>query len=387
MGIASSTAFRLVRPPSAGRCRDRPCGIRAPGDPVARQTKIRGLSARSQQGKSLKYQNSTPTTAPSTQRAAVLLLNLGTPKAPTSDAVRQYLKEFLSDPRVVEIPRAIWWPLLHGVVLRTRPPRSAARYAAIWTDEGSPLLAGSERQARALLAELQRRGLDIDVALAMRYGEPSIDSVLQRLRARGIGRLLLLPMYPQYSATSTASAFDRVFGALQRSRNQPELRALRSFHDHPGYIDALRHSVRSYWDANGWPDRLVMSFHGLPERNKALGDPYDDECRRTGNLLAEALGLEKDRFLVTFQSRFGRARWLQPYTSATLQALGRAGTRRVDVVCPGFAADCLETLEEVNIEGRREFLTAGGRQFHYIGCLNDAPRFVRALARHGEDEE
>lgn len=317
-------------------------------------------------------------------RTALLLINLGTPRAPTPAAVRRYLDEFLLDSRVVEIPRLVWWPLLKGVVLPTRSAASAARYAAVWTEEGSPLLAHSERQHRALLAELQRRKLHLDVYLAMRYGEPSVDAALERMRHEQVNRLLVLPMYPQYSATTTGSAFDAVIRVLQRTRNVPELRWIRGFHDDPGYIEALRRSIRTYWDAHGRPDKLVMSFHGLPRRNLQLGDPYYNECAKTSQLLAEALGIDPKEYVLSFQSRFGRARWLEPYTIDTLRALARSGTGRVDVVCPGFVADCLETLEEIALEARREFLTSGGREFHYIGCLNDAQRFIVALAELAE---
>ncbi|HXW66142.1 MAG TPA: ferrochelatase [Burkholderiaceae bacterium] len=313
-------------------------------------------------------------------RTALLLINLGTPRAPTRAAVREYLDEFLLDSRVVEIPRLAWWMLLKAVVLPTRSAASAARYASVWTDEGSPLLAHSERQHRALIAELQRRKLDLQVYLAMRYGEPSVDSALERMRQEQVNRLLVLPMYPQYSATTTGSAFDAVIRVLQRTRNVPELRWIRSFPDDPGYIEALRRSVRGYWDDHGRPDKLVMSFHGLPRRNLQLGDPYQKECSHTARLLAQALGIQEHEYALCFQSRFGRARWLEPYTVDTLRALARSGTGRVDVICPGFVADCLETLEEIALEARREFLTSGGREFHYIACLNEAPRFIVALA-------
>jgi ferrochelatase len=317
-------------------------------------------------------------------RTAVLLVNLGTPAAPEPAAVRRYLKEFLSDPRVVEIPRAVWLPILYGVILNVRPKKSAAKYATIWTDKGSPLLYHSEQQALLLRGYLGERGLDVDVRLAMRYGEPPIPRVLAELRAANAERILVLPMYPQYSATTTATVFDAVNAVFGRSRNVPELRTVKHFHDHPGYIEALRQSVLEHWrkhgslrDAGG---KLVMSFHGVPRRTLDLGDPYHCECRKTGRLLAESLGLGKDEYVVTFQSRFGKAEWLQPYTAPTLHALGQQGLARVDVICPGFVADCLETLEEINMEGRQEFLTAGGKTFHYIACLNESPAFIHALA-------
>jgi len=317
-------------------------------------------------------------------RTAVLLVNLGTPQAPEPGAVRRYLRQFLSDPRVVEIPRAVWLPILHGVILTVRPKKSAAKYAAIWTEKGSPLLYHSEQQAVLLRGYLGERGLDADVRLAMRYGEPSLPRVLAEMRAANTERVLVLPLYPQYSATTTATVFDAIGAELARCRNVPELRTVKHFHDHPGYIEALKQSVLAHWrkhgslrDAGG---KLVMSFHGVPRRTLDLGDPYHCECRKTGRLLAESLDLGKDEYVVTFQSRFGKAEWLQPYTAPTLHSLGRQGVQRVDVICPGFVADCLETLEEINMEGRQEFLTAGGKVFHYIDCLNESPAFVHALA-------
>ena len=316
-------------------------------------------------------------------RAAVLLINLGTPAAPTAAEVRPYLKQFLSDRRVVEIPALLWWPILHGVVLTVRPRRSAAKYAAIWTAAGSPLKVNSEQQALLLRGWLGERGLDVDVALAMRYGEPSIASVLDQLRARHVDRLLVLPMYPQYSATTTATAFDAVNGALARTRNVPEVRWVKHFCDDDAYIEALKARVLEHWrkfgrvvDEGG---KLVMSFHGVPRRTLELGDPYHCQCQKTGRLLAQSLGLQSGDYAITFQSRFGRAEWLRPYTAAVLQELGSTRARRVDVVCPGFVADCLETLEEIAIEGKQTFQRAGGGAFHYIPALNDTPAFIEAL--------
>ena len=319
----------------------------------------------------------------SLSRTAVLLVNLGTPAAPDARAVRRFLREFLSDPRVVEIPRVIWWPILYGLVLPLRPRKTAAKYAAIWTDDGSPLMVNSRQQALLLRGYLGQRGLDVEVELAMRYGEPSIASAFDALRKKNVERVLVLPMYPQYSATTTASVFDAVADQLRTSRNMPEMRWVRHFHDHAGYIDALKQSVLDHWTRSGRlekGDRLVISFHGVPKRTLDLGDPYHCECQKTGRLLAESLGLQDGEYVVTFQSRFGRAEWLQPYTAQTLRELAAKGCARVDVVCPGFATDCLETLEEIAIEGKKEFLSAGGRQFHYIACLNDAPAFIAALA-------
>jgi len=316
----------------------------------------------------------------SVQRSAVVLINLGTPQAATAAAVRRYLREFLSDPRVIELPRWIWWPILYGPVLALRPSRSAAKYASIWTAEGSPLLVQSQRQAAALAQELARRGLELEVALAMRYGEPSIGAVLQQLRARQVTRMLMLPMYPQYSATSTGSAVDGVNRVLARVRDVPEVRWIKHFADDAGYIEALRASVLEHWARHGRGERLVMSFHGLPRRNLDLGDPYHCECQKTARLLAAALQLAPDAWRVSFQSRFGRARWLEPSTVDTLQSFARDGVERIDVICPGFVADCLETLEEIGIEGQASFLQAGGRELRTIACLNDSAGFIGALA-------
>ena len=316
-------------------------------------------------------------------RTAVLLVNLGTPATPEAGAVRRFLREFLSDPRVVEIPRVIWWPILYGLVLPLRPRKTAAKYAAIWTDDGSPLMFNSRQQALLLRGYLGERGLDVEVGLAMRYGEPSIASAIDELREKNVERVLILPMYPQYSATTTASVFDAVTDHLRAIRNVPELRWVRHFHDHAGYIGALKRSVLAHWTRLGplaRGDRLVISFHGVPKRTLEQGDPYHCECQKTGRLLAESLGLNDVDYVVTFQSRFGRAEWLQPYTAQTLRELAAKGCARVDVICPGFATDCLETLEEIAIEGKHEFLSAGGKQFHYIACLNDAPDFIAALA-------
>lgn len=314
-------------------------------------------------------------------RVGVLLVNLGTPPAPTAAALRPYLRQFLSDPRVIEIPRAVWWPILHLIILNTRPRKSAQKYASIWTPEGSPLLVYTKRQATLLkgyLGERTRTPLLVDYA--MRYGEPSVEQGILRLKAAGCDRLLVLPLYPQYAASSTGSVFDAVAATVKRLRNPPELRLIKHFHDHPGYIATLAESVRAHWATHGRPDRLIMSFHGVPRFTLEKGDPYHCECQKTARLLAENLGLAPDAWQVTFQSRFGRAEWLTPYTQPTLEALARQGVGRVDVICPGFVADCLETLEEIAVEAKTAFLAAGGREFHYIPCPNDRPDFIRALA-------
>jgi ferrochelatase len=319
-----------------------------------------------------------------TARTAVLLCNLGTPDAPTPAAVRRYLAEFLSDHRVVEIPRLVWWFILHGIVLRFRPAKSAAKYASIWTPEGSPLKVWTERQAKLLQGWLGQRNHSLTVRWAMRYGSTSIDSQLDALKAEGVTRVLVVPAYPQYSATTTASVFDAVYAWAQRTRALPELRFVNHYHDDRDYIAALAASVQRHWKAHGRPDQFVMSFHGVPARTLELGDPYHCECMKTARLLASRLGLEKDHYKVTFQSRLGRAKWLEPYTEPSLIAMGKAGVKRVDVVCPGFSSDCLETLEEINMEARHAFLNAGGRDFHYIACLNDDPEWITALCNISE---
>ena len=325
------------------------------------------------------FQSEPPYTHGQVPRTAVLLCNLGTPDEPTAPAVRRYLAEFLSDPRVVEIPRLLWLLILHGIILRTRPAKSAAKYASIWTKEGSPLKVWTEKQAKLLQGWLGQRNHQVKVRWAMRYGSTSITSQLDALKAEGVTRVLVLPAYPQYSGTTTASVCDAVYAWAAKTRVIPELRFIHRYHDHPGYIAALAASVQRYWKAHGRPDKLVMSFHGVPARTLELGDMYHCECFKTARLLGEALGLEKSQYQVTFQSRLGRAKWLQPYTEPSLIALGKAGVKRVDVVCPGFTSDCLETLEEINMEVREAFLHAGGKEFHYIPCLNDDPEWITAL--------
>jgi len=312
---------------------------------------------------------------------AVLYCNLGTPDAPTAAALRRYLAEFLGDHRVVEIPRPIWWLILHGIILRVRPKKSAAKYASIWTEQGSPLKVWTQAQAERLGEQLSQRGHHVQVRYAMRYGNPSVASQLEALKAEGVTRVLVVPAYPHYSGTTTASVFDAVYAWAQKARRLPELRFVNHYHAQAGYIAALAQTVRAHWEQHGQPEQLVMSFHGVPARTLALGDPYHCECHKTARLLAQSLGLPKERYKVTFQSRFGKAKWLEPYTEPTLIALAQAGTRRVDVICPGFTADCLETLEEINQEAREAFLHAGGEQFHYIPCLNDHPAWVDALAQ------
>ena len=314
------------------------------------------------------------------ERTAVLLVNLGSPAAPTPSALRRYLAEFLSDPRVVEIPGPLWWLILHGVLLRVRPRQSAAKYASIWTRDGSPLLSWSERQAKRLMGDLGQRGYPVLVRCAMRYGAPSIASALDALKADGATRILVLPLYPQYAAATTASTFDAVAAWARTARRLPEFRFVNQYHDDLGYIGALADSVQAHWRSNGRGDKLLMSFHGLPARTLALGDPYHCQCHKTARLLAERLGLRDDEWIVTFQSRLGRAKWLEPYTEPTVRGLAASGIKRLDAICPGFAADNLETLEEIAIEARDAFKAAGGREFRFIPCLNDRDGWIRALA-------
>ena len=312
-------------------------------------------------------------------RTAVLLCNLGTPDEPTAPAVRRYLAEFLGDHRVVEIPRLVWMAILHGIILRVRPAKSAAKYATIWTDEGSPLKVWTNKQAQALQEVFNAHGEAVTVRYAMRYGNPSIASQLDALKAEGFTRVLILPAYPQYSGTTTASVFDAVYHWGLRSRVLPEFRFINHYHDQPAYIQALAERVRAHWAEHGHAERLVMSFHGVPERTLHLGDPYHCECYKTARLLGEALGLSKDQYMVTFQSRFGKAKWLEPYTEPTLIALAQQGIKRVDLICPGFTSDCLETLEEISQEAQEAYLHAGGEVFRYIPCLNDSATWVQGM--------
>ncbi len=311
----------------------------------------------------------------------VLLINLGTPDAPEVRAVRRYLAEFLSDPRVIEIPAIAWKPILHGIILRTRPRRSAEAYNQIWTNEGSPLAAIARRQAHALRERFVGRAR---VEYAMRYGHPGIAAAVERMMREGCTRILVAPLYPQYCSATTATANDAVFGVLARMRAQPALRILPPYYDDPLYIEALRANVsRQLTALNFEPEKLLISFHGMPERTLALGDPYHCHCQKTARLLSEALGREVD---VAFQSRFGRAKWLEPATDATLAAYPGKGVRRVAIAAPGFSADCLETLEELGIRGRETFLRAGGENFALLDCLNDSPESIAMLERLIERE-
>ena len=314
----------------------------------------------------------------------ILLVNLGTPQAPTKQALRPYLREFLSDQRVIDYPRWLWYPILHGIILNVRPKKSAAAYASVWTNEGSPLFVYSQNLAAKLQAHLEQTwDQPVKVVLAMRYGQPSIAKGLAELRDAGSRRFLILPMYPQYSVTTVGTIFDVVFDELKRWEWMPEIRTVHEYCRHPLYIQAIADSVRAHWAQHGElssSDKLIYSMHGVPARYTRKGDPYECQCKDTGELLSAELGLHDDQWQLTFQSRFGPEPWLQPYTDETLKQLGANGTGRIDILCPGFAADCLETLEEINVENRHYFLGAGGKEFHYIPALNDSQAHVTLMA-------
>lgn len=309
-------------------------------------------------------------------RIGVLLVNLGTPDAPTPAAVRRYLAEFLHDHRVVDLTRWLWCPVLHFIILPLRSPKVAKNYASIWTEEGSPLLALSQRLTRGVANALP----GVDVRLAMRYGNPSVPDVMRAMEADGCRRFVVLPLYPQYAASTSASSHDAVMREVLRWRRQPELRLIQDYHRDAGWVAAIAESIRAHWAVNGRGDRLLMSFHGIPQRFVAGGDPYAAQCRASAEAIAAALGLGENEWALTFQSRFGREPWLQPYTDKTLEQWGREKAGTIDVVCPGFAVDCLETLEEIAVENAHAYVEAGGTALRYVPALNDAPAHVEALA-------
>lgn len=304
-------------------------------------------------------------------RVGVLLTNLGTPEAPTAKALRPYLKQFLWDPRVVEVPRPLWWLILNGIILRVRPKRSAAAYAEVWTDEGSPLLTHSLNQAKALQSSLaQHYGDQIVVDVAMRYGQPSIPSVIDSMLSAGVRKLIVLPLYPQYSAATTGSTFDAIADDFKQRRWLPDFRFVSHYHDHKKYISTVANRIKAHWAEHGRADKLLFSYHGMPQKYLEKGDPYHCECHKTTRLIAEQLGLAPNEYLTTFQSRFGNDPWLQPYTDETLKALPQQEIKSVQIICPGFSSDCLETIEEIGGENRDYFLEAGGERYEYIPCLN-----------------
>lgn len=312
----------------------------------------------------------------------VLIVNLGTPDAPTPAAVRRYLGQFLFDPRVVELPRPLWWLILHGYILRVRPSRSAEAYQKIWTEDGSPLLLHSQDIANAVGQQLSARfSGSVNVELGMCYGSPSIETALNSLYEHGARRVVCLPLYPQYSGTTTGSVFDLVTAALSRRRWVPEFRFINHYHDARGYIAAQAQNIREYWDKHGRGNMLLFSFHGLPHDNLLKGDPYHCQCQKTARLIAESLELTDDEWLISFQSRVGRAEWLRPYTDETVIGLGSKRTQQLDVVCPGFAADCLETLEEIAMQNAKFFADSGGGSLNYIAALNARDDHIAFLTR------
>lgn len=312
-------------------------------------------------------------------KIGVLITNLGTPDEPTTSALRRYLAEFLSDPRVVEFPRWLWKVILHGVILRIRPARSAAAYRTVWTEEGSPLAIHTEHQAQRLRERFQAKNPNVEVAYAMRYGNPSVASVLDNLLQKGVRKLVVLPLYPQYSGSTTGSTFDAIAADFTQRRWLPELRFVTQYCEKPDYVKAVANSIRDYWEAHGRAEKLIFSYHGVPLKYLHRGDPYHCQCLKTSRLVAEELGISEAEYLTTFQSRFGREEWLKPYTDHTLKDLGASGVEHVQVVCPGFSSDCLETIEEIGEENRDYFLEAGGKKFEYIPALNATDGHIDAL--------
>ncbi len=314
-------------------------------------------------------------------KIGILISNLGTPDAPTPGAVRRYLREFLSDPRVIELNRVLWWLILNLLILPFRPKKSAANYQKVWTAEGSPLLVNTEKQRKALQARLNEQfGELIEIEIGMRYGNPSIPSAIKKLIDKNVDRLLILPMYPQYASVTIGTTFDAAAKALSKIRSVPETRFVARYHDEPAYIAALARSVEKLWAKEGRPEKLIFSFHGIPQRTFLYGDPYYCHCHKTARLVAEKLNLGKEEYLLCFQSLFGKEEWLRPYTIQTIAELAKSGTKKLDIICPGFTADCLETIEEIDGENREVFLHNGGEQFRYIPALNADPDFIEFLA-------
>jgi len=312
-------------------------------------------------------------------RQGILLCNLGTPDAPRPAELRRYLKEFLSDPRVVEIPRLLWWMILNLIILRIRPRRSAKLYQSVWTEAGSPLMLYSQEQVKAVKQRLDEKYGDIPVVLGMRYGNPSMASAIKQLTDQNVRDIIVLPLYPQYAGATTGSTFDAIAKTFTQLRWVPELQFINGYHKSEGYVQALCTTIKRHIDAHGQPDKLVFSYHGTPERYLKNGDPYHCFCHQTTRLVREKMGFDENQVMTTFQSRFGREPWLQPYTDKTLEQLPEDGVKHVAVICPGFSSDCLETIEEINMEGRESFIDSGGEQFHYIPCLNDDPVHIDAL--------
>lgn len=328
----------------------------------------------------MKYQSQTAFTHKQADKIGVLITNLGTPQAPTKQALRPYLKQFLSDPRVVEVPKLIWWFILNGIILNFRPKRSAAAYATVWVDEGSPLLVHTKNQAKGLTDRFKQHwGDEVIVDYAMRYGQPSIESTIDKMLNAGARKIVVLPLYPQYCASTSGSTFDAVAADFTKRRWLPELRFINQYTDHQPYINAVAESISQYWEKFGKADKLVFSYHGIPKRYLLNGDPYHCQCYKTTRLVAERLGLEKDEYMTTFQSRFGREEWLKPYTDETLKSLPSQGVKTLQVICPGFSSDCLETIEEIGEENCEYFMENGGESFGYIPSLNDSESHLDML--------
>jgi len=315
-----------------------------------------------------------------TAKTGILITNLGTPDAPTRQALKRYLAEFLWDPRVVEVPRPLWWLILHGVILNIRPAKSAKAYASVWTDRGSPLMVHTQDQCAAIRQSLAAHyGDQLVVDFAMRYGNPSISKALQNMADAGVRRLLILPLYPQYSGATTGSTFDAISQDFRRRRWLPDVRFISHYHDYPPIIEAMAQHIEQFWADHGRADKLLFSYHGVPKKYLMSGDPYHCECHKTSRLLAERLKLSPEEYFTSFQSRFGREEWLKPYTDHTLKAWPSEGIKSVQVFCPGFAADCLETIEEIGEENKEYFMESGGEHYHYIPCLNAEPNHIAAL--------
>ena len=328
----------------------------------------------------MKYRGSPSFTHQQQDKVGVLITNLGTPEAPTKKALKVYLKEFLSDPRVVEVPRLIWWMILNLVILNIRPARSAKAYQTVWSDQGSPLMVHTQNQCEALKKQLQGRfGDNLEVEFAMRYGQPSVSQVTDNMLQKGVRKLLVLPLYPQYCGSTTGSTFDALASDFSQRRWLPELRFVNHYCDDEGYIDALASKIQVHWDKHGRADKLLFSYHGIPKRYLTNGDPYHCQCYKTTRLVAEKLGLNEQEYMTSFQSRFGREEWLKPYTDETLKSFPSQGIKSVQVVCPGFSADCLETIEEIGEENREYFEHAGGERYEYIEALNSDPEHINAL--------
>ncbi|WP_434779597.1 ferrochelatase [Neisseria sp. Ec49-e6-T10] len=314
---------------------------------------------------------------PPQHKIGVLLLNLGSPEQATAQAVKPYLKQFLSDKRVIELPSLLWQPILRGPILTFRPKESAQKYQRVWLKEGSPLTVYTQKQSTLLQTQFDPEKVIVD--FAMSYGMPSVEHVMQKMKAQGVTQLLVFPLYPQYAGSSTAAALDGVFRVLMKQRNMLPVRTVTRFYDHPLYIQTIANNIRAFWQQHGKGDRLMMSFHGVPLQTIEKGDPYFDECHYSARLIAQALNLTEEDYIVSFQSRFGKAKWVEPSTQNLLVELPKKGITKLDVICPGFVSDCLETLEEIAIDGKELFTHAGGTQYHYIPCPNEQPEWVEVL--------